>query len=96
MQPRLAAIIERADDAILSMTLEGQIQTWNPQAERMFGYRAEEVIGQSVARLIASDRAGEEDQVLERLKRGEPIDHYETGSKPAASSRRPGSTASSQ
>ena len=77
-QARLAAIVEWSEDAILSKTLDGKIRTWNAGAERMFGYRAEEVIGQPVTLLVPPERMEEEDRVLERLKRGEPIEHYET------------------
>ena len=77
-QGRLAAIVEWSDDAILSMALDGKIRTWNTGAERMFGYQAHEVIGQPVALIIPAERLDEEEQVLERLKRGESIVHYET------------------
>ena len=75
---RLAAIVEWSEDAILSKALDGRIQTWNAGAERMFGYRAEEVIGQPVTILLPPERVEEEGQVLERLKRGESVAHYET------------------
>ena len=75
---RLAAIVESSDDAILSKTLEGIIITWNTGAERMFGYAPDEVIGKSVTVLIPPDRANEEPAILERLKKGERIEHYET------------------
>jgi PAS domain S-box-containing protein len=75
---RLAAVIESSDDAILSMSLDAVITTWNAGAERMYGYTAEEVIGKSVTILIPPDRTDEEPEILERLKKGERIDHYET------------------
>src|SRR5947209_3498570 len=74
----LVAIIECSDDAIVSKTLEGIVTSWNKGAERLFGYRAEEIIGQPVARLIPGDRLEEEVQILARLRGGERIDHYET------------------
>src|ERR1700746_620282 len=74
----LAAIVESSDDAIVSKTLEGIVTSWNKGAERLFGYRAEEIIGQPVARLIPEDRLEEEAEILARLRRGERIDHYET------------------
>ncbi len=77
-QARLAAIVEWSEDAILSLSLDGKIQTWNAGAERMFGYPAGEVIGQPVALLIPPERSDEEARVLGRLKRGETIAHYET------------------
>jgi PAS domain S-box-containing protein len=75
---RLATIVESSDDAIVSKNLDGVILTWNRGAERIFGYKAEEVIGQPVTLLIPPDRVDEEPGILARLRRGEPIDHYET------------------
>ena len=75
---QLAAIVESSDDAIISKTLNGVIRTWNRAAERMFGYTAEEAIGRSITILMPPDRVAEEAQILEKLKRGERIDHYET------------------
>jgi len=66
---RLAAIVTSADDAILSKTLNGVITSWNPGAERMFGYSAEEMIGQPILRLIPSERQSEEGEILTRLER---------------------------
>ncbi|HEX7060736.1 MAG TPA: PAS domain S-box protein [Woeseiaceae bacterium] len=74
----LAAIVESSDDAILSKNLDGIIQSANPAAERIFGYRPEELIGQPVRMLIPPDRQAEEDDILSRLRRGERIDHFET------------------
>lgn len=74
----LAAIVESSDDAIISKSLEGIILSWNKGAERIFGYSAEEVIGKSILILIPPDRVDEEPAILEKLKRGERIDHYET------------------
>ena len=75
---RLAAIVESSDDAIVSKDLNGIVQTWNPAAERMFGYTAAEMIGRSIRAIIPPDRQSEEDHVLSRIRSGESIDHYET------------------
>lgn len=74
----LAAIVESSDDAIISKTLEGIILTWNQAAERIFGYSAQEIIGRSVEVLIPPENSDEEPAILEKLKSGERIDHYET------------------
>ena len=75
---RLAAIVESSDDAILSKTLDGTILTWNAAAERLYGYSAEEIIGQSVAVLVPADRIGELENILARLAEGDTIDHFES------------------
>jgi PAS domain S-box-containing protein len=75
---RLAAIVESSDDAIVSKTLNGIIKTWNTGAERLFGYTAEETIGRPITILIPPDHIDEEPAILERMRRGERIDHYET------------------
>jgi PAS domain S-box-containing protein len=74
----LSAIIESADDAIVSKTLEGIITSWNKGAERIFGYTASEVIGKPVTILIPDDHADEEPAILARLRAGDRMDHYET------------------
>ena len=74
----LAALIESADDAIISKTLEGIITSWNKGAERIFGYTADEVIGKSVTILIPEGHLDEEPTILARLRAGERIEHYET------------------
>jgi PAS domain S-box-containing protein len=74
----LTAIVESADDAIVSKTLEGIITSWNPGAEKLFGYSAAETIGKSISILIPPDHPNEEPNILGRLVRGERIDHYET------------------
>jgi PAS domain S-box-containing protein len=74
----LAAIVESSDDAIISKDLNGIITSWNRGAEQIFGYLAEEVIGKPVTILIPPDRPDEEPTILERLRRGERVDHYET------------------
>lgn len=75
---RLAAIVEFSDDAIISKDLDGIITSWNKGAEKLFGYTAEEAIGQSVTLLMPPDRKSEEEGVLQRIRRGESIEHYET------------------
>jgi len=74
----LAAIIDSSDDAIISKDLNGIITSWNKGAERVFGYTAEETIGRSVTMLIPPERLKEEPKILERLRRGERVDHFET------------------
>ena len=75
----LSAIVDSSDDAIISKDLDGVITSWNKSAERLFGYTAEEAIGQTVAALlIPDDRQGEEPDILARLSRGERVDHFET------------------
>jgi PAS domain S-box-containing protein len=75
---RLAAIVESSDDAIISKTIEGIVATWNSGAERIFGYTAQEMIGQPILRLACN--GGEDDmrRVLDQIRRGERVDHYET------------------
>lgn len=75
---KLAAIIESSDDAIISKTLESVITSWNDSAERMFGYTADEIIGQTIYKLIPADRQEEEPRILARLKSGERVEHFET------------------
>jgi len=75
---RLAAIVDSSDDAIISKSLDGHIQTWNAGAERIFGYAAAEVVGRPITILIPPDRQHEEPELLARLRRGEHIDHFET------------------
>jgi PAS domain S-box-containing protein len=75
---RLAAIVEFSDDAIVTKDLRGIITSWNRGAERLFGYSTEEVIGKSITILIPTAQVSEEASILERLKRGEHIEHYET------------------
>jgi PAS domain S-box-containing protein len=74
----LASLIDSADDAIISKTLNGIITSWNRGAERIFGYTADEMIGKPVAILIPADHPDEEPAILERLRAGERIEHYET------------------
>ena len=74
----LASIIETSDDAIVSKDLNGIVTSWNQGAERIFGYAAEEMIGRPIATLIPEDRNNEELDILDRIRRGERVDHYET------------------
>ena len=73
-----AAIVESSDDAILSKDLNGVITSWNQGAQRLFGYTAEEAVGRPVTILIPADRIEEEPMILDRIRRGERIEHYET------------------
>lgn len=75
---RLAAIVASSDDAIISKTLDSVIMTWNDAAERIFGYTADEMIGESIYKLIPADRHDEEPMILSRLTNGERIEHFET------------------
>ena len=74
----LAAIVESSDDAIISKTLEGIIRTWNSAAERLFGYSEAEAVGQPITLIIPPERLDEERSILDRLRRGERVDHFET------------------
>ena len=75
---RLAAIVASCDDAILSEALDGTITSWNKSAESMFGYKAEEAVGQNVRLIIPPERQGEQVTILAEIKIGRRIDHYET------------------
>ncbi|WP_275042269.1 PAS domain S-box protein [Novosphingobium pentaromativorans] len=74
----LAAIVESTDDAIVGKSLEGRILSWNHAAERIFGYKAEEIVGRNVRTLIPADRQGEEDRIIAAITRGERIPTFET------------------
>src|SRR5579863_3035713 len=74
----LGAIVESCDDAIISKNLNGIIMSWNPAAERLFGYTAGEAVGQSITILIPPDRQDEEIQILQQLRQGNRVDHFET------------------
>jgi PAS domain S-box-containing protein len=74
----LAAIVESSDDAIISKGLDGIITSWNQSAERLFGYTSAEAVGQPITILIPPERLEEEPRILERLARGERVDHFET------------------
>ena len=78
VQARLGAIVSSADDGILSKTLDGVVTTWNASAGRMFGYTAEEMIGRPGHHLTPPELRHEEEEILTRVRAGEPIEHYET------------------
>jgi two-component system CheB/CheR fusion protein len=78
VERRLASIVESSDDAIISKDLEGIVTSWNHGAERLFGYTAEEAIGKSILMLVPPERSKEEVEIIERVRLGEHIEHYET------------------
>ncbi|MFN7993737.1 MAG: PAS domain S-box protein [Bryobacteraceae bacterium] len=75
---RLAAIVESSEDAIISKDLNGVVETWNSAAERVYGYRPEEMIGRPMALLLPDDRKDEETEILSKIGRGERVEHFET------------------
>ena len=75
---RLACIIQSSSDAIISKSLEGIVTSWNPAAQTMFGYTAQEMLGQNISRLLPLDRKNEHTKVLSRVRAGEHVAHYET------------------
>ena len=77
-QSLLAAVVESSEDAIVTKTLDGVITSWNAGAERLFGHSAAEAIGQPITLIIPPDRRAEEQVIIERLRAGERIDHFET------------------
>jgi len=77
-QAILAAIIDSSEDAIISKTLEGCITSWNTAAEHMFGYRADEVIGKHISILIPKDRLAEEDMIIDNIRHGRRVQHFQT------------------
>jgi PAS domain S-box-containing protein len=74
----LAALVDSSDDAIVGKTLDGVIRSWNPAAERLFGYTEAEAVGRSITLIIPPERHDEEREILARLRRGERIEHFET------------------
>ena len=77
-ESRLAAIVASSDDAILAKTLDGIVTAWNRGAEAIFGYAANEIVGRSILLLAPADREAEELTILERVRRGDRIEHFET------------------
>ncbi len=75
---QLAAIIESSDDAIVSKTLDGIITSWNRAATRMFGYTAAEAVGHSISLIIPAEHSAEAAEAMARLRRGEPVEHFDT------------------
>ena len=75
---RLAAVVESSEDAIIAKTLDGRISAWNAGAERLFGYSAKEILGRPVTTLMPADRRDEMHKVLEKIVRGERVEHFET------------------
>jgi len=75
---RLAAIVRTSEDAIFSMSLDGIIRSWNPAAEQLYGYRADEIIGKSISLLIPVELLEEETQILQKIRRGESVQHFDT------------------
>lgn len=75
---RLAAIVNSSEDAIISKDINGTITSWNHGAERLFGYSDEEIVGKSVMMLIPPDRHAEEAGIIDRIRHGEPVEHYDT------------------
>jgi PAS domain S-box-containing protein len=74
----LSAVVESSDDVIASKDLNGIVQSWNPAAEKLFGYRADEIVGQSIRTIIPRDRWPEEDDLLRRVRAGEQVGHFDT------------------
>ena len=74
----LAAIVDSSDDAIVSKTLDGVITSWNAGAERLFGYTASEAVGQHISLIIPANRRNEETVIIERIKKGERIEQFDT------------------
>jgi PAS domain S-box-containing protein len=74
----LAAVVESSDDAIITQSLDGIIETWNRAAERMFGYTSGEAVGRPISILVPPERLGEEEEAIERIRRGDSVRHFET------------------
>ena len=75
---RFAAIIASSTDAIISKSLDGTVQTWNPAAEALFGWSAAEMVGESIRRIVPEDRAEEEDRILARIRAGHTVPKFST------------------
>ena len=78
VRERLAAVVESSEDAIISKTLEGMINSWNRGAQKVFGYSAAEAVGKPMLMLIPPERVGEESDILASIRRGESVEHFET------------------
>ena len=74
----MVAIVQSSDDVIVSKTLEGIVTSWNDSAKRIFGFTEDEIVGQSITKLIPKDREDEEHHILDQIKKGERVDHFET------------------
>jgi PAS domain S-box-containing protein len=75
---RLAGIVESSADAVISKSLDSKVTSWNKAAERIFGYTAEEIVGQSIHRLFPPQKSAETRQILDRVKEGQSVEHFET------------------
>ena len=78
LEGQLASIVEWSEDAIIGKSLDGVIRSWNGGAERIFGYSAAEAVGRNISLIIPEERLAEEDDVMARIRRGEPVPHFET------------------
>jgi hypothetical protein len=78
IQQEMTALVASTDDTILTKGLDGVIRSWNPAAERLLGYRTDEIVGQPITRLIPEDRQEEESMILDQVRRGERVSHFET------------------
>jgi PAS domain S-box-containing protein len=78
VRSRLSAVVESSDDAIIGKTLDGKITSWNRAAQRVFGYSSAEAVGKSMRMLLPEERLNEESDILERIGRGESVEHFET------------------
>ena len=78
VRERLAAVVDSSEDAIISKTLDGTINTWNRGAEKVFGYSSAEAVGKPMLMLIPPERVNEESEILARIRRGESVEHFET------------------
>ncbi len=74
----LASVVESSEDAIVARSVDGVIESWNAGAERLYGYRAEDMIGHNIRELLPPARTEEEEDILERLRKGQPVEHFET------------------
>src|SRR3954468_7016412 len=77
-EARLAALVNSSDDAIIGKDLDGRILSWNQAAERLYGYPASEILGRSIFVLIPEALKAEEEHILQRIRAGERVEHYET------------------